>query len=198
MVRKQSFLSNLLSEETYDNWTGYARIIIAVGTVIILVLFGLSILVHSSIISFLLKLVTGTSLLFLVYVAMWILLLDIKVDVDEPYVSSWEPPQKTIKPITYKLSTLWTLLLIILGILAIYFSNKYREQYSFECDTFWVDNQNQLYHLDWTECETSENAGYLEEIQGFQIPRNYSLCEECKDIAEDAGADYERDRFFRR
>lgn len=198
MVKKQSFLSNLLSDETYDNWTGNARVIIASGTVILLVLFGLSYCFYSSIISFLLKLVTGTSLLFIVYMVMWLFLLDIKVDVDEPEQFSWETPKETVKPIAYKLSSLWTVVLVILGILAIYFTNKYREQYSFECDTFWVDKQTHLYHLDWTECETSEHTRNLEEIQGYLIPDNYSLCEECKEIAEEAGADYERERYFRR
>ena len=198
MAKEQSFLSNLLGEETYENWIGYARIIIAVGTIILLVLLGLSFLFHSSIISFLLKLVTGTSLLFIAYVAMWVLLLDIKVDVDEPEVHSWETPKEHAKPLAYKLSALWTVVLIILGIMAIYFSNKYRELYAFECDTFYVDKQAHLYHLDWTECETSERAGNLEEMQGNQIPDNYSLCEQCKEIAEDAGADYDTDRYFRR
>ncbi len=198
MVKKQSFLSNLLGEETYENWIGYARIIIAVGTIILLIILGLSIMFHSNIISFLLKLVTGTSLLFIAYVVMWVLLLDIKVDVDEPEVYNWELPKEASKPIAYILSTLWTVVLIILGIIAIYITNKYREQYAFECDSFWVDKHAHLYHLDWTECETSEHAGNLEEMQGNQIPDNYSLCEECKEIAEDAGADYDTDRYFRR
>ena len=198
MMKKQSFLSNLLGKETYENWIGYARIGIAVGTIILIVLFGLSISFHSNIINYLLKLVTGTSLLFIAYVAMWVLLLDIKVDVDEPEVYSWETPKEATKPLTYKLSTLWTVVLIILGITAIYFSNKYRKQYSFECDTFLVDKQAHLFHLDWTECDTSEKAKYLEEIQGFKIPYDYSLCEECKEIAEEVDADYECERYFRR
>lgn len=138
------------------------------------------------------------SLLFIAFVVMWVLLLDIKVDVDEPETMSWEKPKEVPKPLTYKLSTCWTIILIVLGISAIYFSNKYRKHYAFLCDTFLVDNQARLYHLDWTECETSKNAESLEELQGFQISEDFKFCEECKEIADEAQADYESDRYFRR
>lgn len=198
MEKKQSLLSNLLGEESYENWIGYARIVIAVGTIILLVFGGLSVLFHSSIICYFLELVTGTSLLFIAYVAMWVLLLDIKVDVDESEEYSWEHPKKSTKSLAYKLSVIWTVVLIIFGIMAIYYSNIYRKQYAFECDTFLVDKQAYLYHLDWTECEASEHAGNLEEMLGYQIPDNYSICQECKEIAEEAEADYNADRNFRR
>lgn len=198
MLKKQSLLSNLLGEETYENWVGYARIIIAVGTIVLLVFLGLSFCFYSSIISYFLKLVTGTSLLFIAYVAMWVLLLDIRVNVDEPEVYSWERTKETIKPITYKMSALWTIMLILLGIVGIYISNKYRNQYAFECDTFLVDKQTHKYHLAWTECEASENAEDLVEMKGHQISENYTFCEECEEIAEEAGADYESERYFRR
>lgn len=198
MLKKQSLLSNLLGEKTYENWVGYARIIIAVGTIVLLVFLGLSFCFYSSIISYFLKLVTGTSLLFIAYVAMWVLLLDIRVNVDEPEVYSWERTKETIKPITYKMSALWTIMLILLGIGGIYISNKYRNQYAFECDTFLIDKQAHKYHLDWTECEASENAEDLVEMKGYQISENYTFCEECEEIAEEASADYESERYFRR
>lgn len=193
MLREESFLSNFLGEESYEDWVDNARIVIAVGTIILLVFLGLSFLFHSNIVSYLLKLVTGTSLLFIAYVAMWVLVLDIRVDVDESEEYGWERPKKSHKPIAYKLSALWTVVLIILGIVAIYYSNKYRKQYAFECDTFFVDKQTYLYHLDWTECETSGHAENLEEVHGYQIPVNYSICEECKEIAEEVDADYNAD-----
>lgn len=198
MVKKQSFLSNLLGDETYENWIGYARIVIAVGTIILMALFGLSHFFYSSIVSYLLRLVTGMSLLFIAYVAMWVLLLDIKVNVDEPEEMRWEVNKEVVKPIPYKLSAMWTIVLIIFGIFAIYYSNKYRKNYAFECETFFVDKQARVYHLNWTECDAIENVENLEEAQGYQIGSDFSLCDECKEIAEDAEAEYESDRSFRR
>ena len=117
---------------------------------------------------------------------MWILLLDIKVSVDEPETYSWKEQEDIQKPISYKLSTLWFIILVLLGISAIYFSNKYKKQYIFECDTFLVDRQTHTYHLDWTECDNSKNAVSLDKLQGYQIEKDFSLCEECKEIAEEA------------
>ena len=197
MVKKQSFLSNLFGEETYENWLGYSTIIIAIGTLILIITYGLSFWFYSSIVSYLLKLTTGMSLLFIAYVAMWVLLLDIKVNVDEPEAYSWEKPQKSTKPITYILSTLWTIVLIVVGIFAIYYSHSYRRHYAFKCDTFLVDNHARLCHLEWTECEAAEKAKSLVELKGYQIGEGFSLCEECKEIAEEAEADYEGERYFR-
>ena len=189
MGKKQSYLSNMFGDETYETWMVYSRVIIAVGTLILAVLYVLSYFFHSGIVKYLLMLTTGTSLLFIAYIAMWVLLLDIKVYVDVPEQKLWEKPKKVSKPITYKFSTIWTIILVIFGIFAIYFSNKYRNKYAFECDTFLVDKQSHLYHLEWTECEIANNAESLEKLQGYQIGNNYSLCEECKDIEEEAGPD---------
>ncbi len=186
MVEKQSFLSNMLSDDTYEEWTENARIIITVGSLVLAFLYALSHFFHSGIVNYLLKLTTGMSLLFIAYTAMWVLLLDIRVNVDVPETKSWEKPKEVPKPLTYKLSTLWTVVLIVLGIIAIYFSNKYCKQYDFECDTFLVDKQSRLYHLEWTECESAGNAESLDKMKGYQIGAGFSLCEECKEIEEDA------------
>ena len=67
-------------------------------------------------------------------------------------------------------------MLVALGISAIYFSNKYRKYYAFECDTFLVDHQAEIYHLDWdNDCEVAAEAGALEKMQGFQIDKSYTL-----------------------
>lgn len=187
MSKKQSFLSNLIGEETYESGMGYARIIIAIGTLVLILLYGLSFFFFSGIVNYLLKLTTGMSLLFIAYVAMWVLLLDIKVSVDEPETDYWDNSKDSPKPIAYKLSTTWTVALVVLGIIAIYYSNKYRSQYDFKCDTFLVDKQAHLYHIEWTDCEAAENADNLEKLHGYQISEGFTLCEECKEIEEDAG-----------
>jgi hypothetical protein len=35
-------------------------------------------------------------------------------------------------------------------------------------------------------------------MKGYQIDKSYTLCEWCEEWAEDAEADYESNRFFRR
>ena len=161
-IEKQSFLSNIVGANTYHEYKGYAKTII-----------------------------TGTSILFIVYIAALVLVLDIQVDVDEPESGYWYKPEKKPRPTTYKLTVVWGVVLIALGISAIYFSNQSRKNYAFECDTFLVDLQAGIYHFDWdNDCEVASEATDLEKMQGYQIDKSYTLCEWCKEWAEEVESDY--------
>lgn len=190
-IIKQSFLSNIIGRNTYNEFKGYAKVIMAIGTCILAIVLLLSLFFHWSFISSLLSLVTGTSLLFIAYIAALVLVLDIEVDVDEP--------EKKPKPAAYKLTIVWGVVLVALGISAIYFSDKYLKRYAFECDTFLVDHQARIYHLDWdNDCKVATESGNLETMQGYQIDKSYTLCKWCEDWAEDAEYEYESNRPFRR
>lgn len=198
-IMKQSFLSNIIGRNNYDEFKGYAKIIIAIGTCVLSIILLLSFFFHWGFISSLLDLVSGTSLLFIAYVAALILALDIEVEVNEPKRNYWSEPEKKAKPTSYKLTIVWGIVLIILGIGAIYFSNKYRKHYAFECDTFLVDHQAGLYHLDWdNDCEVVAESSDLEKMKGYQIDKSYTLCEWCEEWAEEAESDYGSSRYFRR
>ena len=190
-IVKQSFLSNIIGRNTYNEFKGYAKVIIAIGTCILAIVLLLSLFFHWSFISSLLSLVTGTSLLFIAYIAALVLVLDIEVDVDEP--------EKKPKPAAYKLTIVWGVVLVALGISAIYFSDKYLKHYAFECDTFLVDHQARIYHLDWdNDCKVAAKSGNLETMQGYEINKSYTLCEWCEEWAEDAEDEYESNRYYRR
>lgn len=203
-IVKKSFISNLIGRNTYDTIKEYAKKILAIGTCVLAVLFGLSFICHYSFVSSLLSLVTGTSLLFILYIAALIISLDHEVEVEETildegiirdrYESYEFKDTKILKTKEYKLTILWGVVCLLLGIAAIYFSNKYRKHYAFECDTFLVDKQASIYHLDWdNDCEVAVKSSNLEKMQGYQIDKNFTLCEWCYDWAEDAeynGDDY--------
>jgi hypothetical protein len=198
-IVKQSFISNLIGKDNYDGLKKNAKIIIALGTCILAILFLLTYFFHLEFLSSLLNLVTGTSLLFVAYVAALILVLDIEVDVEDPERFYWSEPIKQPKPLQYKLTIVWNVILIILGIGAIYFSNDYRKQYSFECDTYFVDHQAKIYHLDWDiDCEVAAESNHLAKMKGHQIDKSYTLCDWCEEWAEDAEAEYGASRYFRR
>lgn len=198
-IVKQSFLSNIVGRNTYDEFKGYAKMIIAIGTCVLAIILLLSFFFHWGFISSLLNLVTGTSLLFIAYVAALVLVLDVEVEVDEPERDYWSEPEKKPKTTAYKLTIVWGVVLITLGIGAIYFSNKYRKHYAFECSTFLVDHQTGIYHLDWdNDCEVAAESGDLEKVKGYQIDKSYTLCEWCDEWAEDAEDEYESNRYFRR
>lgn len=196
---KQSFISNLLGKDKYDGLKSKAKIIVAIGTCILAILFLFTYFFHWGLLSTLLNLVTGTSLLFVVYIAALIVVLDIEVDVEKPESYYYLEPEKLPKPTSYKLTIVWGVILIILGIGAIYFSNDYRKQYSFECDTYLVDHQTKIYHLDWDiDCEVAAEANHLEKMKGYEIDKSYTLCDWCESWAEDAEAEYEASRYFRK
>ena len=189
---KQSFISYIIGRNTYDEFKRNAKIIITVGTCVLAIVLLLSFFFHWGIISSLLNLVTGTSLLFIAYVAAIIITLDIEVevDVDEPKRSNRSEPKKKTKPTAFKLTIVWGIMLIILGIGAIYFSNKYKKNYAFECETFLVDHQKRIYHFDSdNDCEVAAESESLDKMKGYQISSSYSLCEWCEEWAED-GEDY--------
>lgn len=183
---KQSFLSNLIGENSYKDYTDLAKIIVGIGSLILIILFTLSQFFHSGIVNYLLKLTTGTSLLFIAYIAACILLLDIRVKVEKPKQKWCGEKEESSKPLKYKVTIVWCAVLLVLGISAIYFSNKYRNQYDFECTTFLVDHKAHVYHLDWNDdCEDAANAEELEKMYGYEIDDSYTFCEGCKEYEED-------------
>ena len=197
MIRKQSFISNLFGHNTYAEFKGIALLVSLIGTGILIVLYILSYFFHAGIISYLIKLTNGTSLLFIGYILAVILLLDIEVDVDEPEKSYWGDEKKEPMPFKYKLTIVWGVILLALGIFAIYYSNRYRNRYAFECETFLVDEKAGIYHLDWDiECSVAEETESLEEMKGYQIDKTFKFCEECQewldDMESEAGLEHAR------
>lgn len=190
-IVRQSFISNLIGKDIYDNFKDQAKIIIYIGSCILAILLLLTSFFYWGFLSTLLNYVTGTSLLFIVYVAALILVFDIEVNVDEPERYYWSEPVRQSKPIQYKLTIVWGVVLIILGIGAICFSDEYRKQYSFECDTYLVDHQKKIYHLDWDiDCEVAAESFNLVKMKGYEIDKSYKLCDCCECWVEYAEAEY--------
>ena len=131
------------------------------------------------------NLITGTSLLFIVYVAALIVLLDKEVKV-ETHSDSTIAKQKVKKPFTYKLTIVWGLFLVVGGIVAIYGTNKYRRYYAFQCKKVFVVNKgDNFYHL-YEECSHCENAEHLYVAKGYQMEKAHlKLCPECAELAEE-------------
>lgn len=182
---KHSFLSEFYCDKN-GNILKYAKFVVVIGTCILVTLYVLSYYYYSEFVSYLLDLTTGLSLLFIVYVAAFIILLDIQVDIDKSTYDEWKKEFVMPIPFNYKMTRVWGCVLIVLGIAAIYFSNRYSNQYAFECSTFVVDKNSNIYHLEWNvDCETAEKAEELVEMKGYQMRDSYALCEECEECAED-------------
>lgn len=187
MIIKQSFISNIWGRQAYKEFKDWAKLIVPIGAGILLILYLLSFFFHAEIIKELISITNGTSLLFIGYILAVIVLFDIEVGVEEPERNSWDNEEKAPKPFKYKLTIVWGVLLFVLGILAIYYSNRYRKHYAFECETFLVDEEKGIYHLDWdNDCEAAEEAESLEVMKGYQIDKTFKFCEECEEWMEEA------------
>ena len=69
----------------------------------------------------------GTSLVFIAYVLGVILLLDFGVDVEMKEYRNGRFSLPEVMPSNFKNTIIWAYTLFILGIAAIYFSNKYKK-----------------------------------------------------------------------
>ena len=186
MIRKQSFLSNLFGQNTYAELKGISLLVSLVGTAVLIVLYVLSYFYHVGIISYLVNITNGYSLLFIGYLLALIVLFDMEVEVEEPEKDYWRKEKQGSKPFKYKLTIVWGVVLLILGVVAIYYSNRYRNKYAFECETFLVDDKAGIYHLDWNDdCSIAEKAESLKEMQGYQIDEKFKFCEECQECLEE-------------
>jgi len=194
MNNKTSFLSDLLHSlfgSIYQDFYDAKGLIVIVGTCIFTIIFGLSHILYSSIINYFLPFVTGFSLTFIVYVIAWWMLLDIKVETrEEEYVYSKKGTEKSK---AYKFTIVWGTALVILGISAMYYTNKYRKHYAHLCETFVVDCNTKVYHLEDSDCEELQDVDGLIEMKGYEIKKGYTFCEECKEYKEEMeGMVYER------
>ena len=199
---KYSFISKVISISLYEHLKG-GKYIVSLATGVLVVLWVVSFFVHWDFINDLLGLTTGTSLVFIIYVFLVIVLLDKGIEVEleeEPIRGSVEYILPAKRPRGYVITVVYALFAIILGSAAIYVSEKYSDQYNFECETFLVDHKEKTYHIVYWkgDCEIAKESYDLVKMQGYQIDKSYILCEECAYLSEEAIEEYNRDRFVRR
>lgn len=196
-IRSYSYIKKLLGDQNYEKFRGYAKTYIPITTIILVVLLVISQFVHWRTVSWLLNLALGTSLIFIAYILGVILLLDFGVDVEmkEDWDDRLSLPE--VMPSNFKSTIIWTYTLLILGIAAIYFSNKYRKNYSFECQTFLVDENRGIYHLE--DGNDDEDREYTTEMKGYELENyNYTFCESCRERVEEMESENTAERYYRR
>ena len=187
VIKSYSYIKRKLGDSTYEEFRGYAKTYVPISTIILVVLLVLSQFVHWDIVSWLLNLALGTSLIFIAYVVGVILLLDFGVDVEMQEDRNGRLSLPEVMPDNFKNTILWAYTLFILGIGAIYFSNRYRNNYAFECQTFLVDENNGIYHLE-EDChfDDDDDMEYTTKMKGYELENyNYTFCESCKEYLEE-------------
>lgn len=184
MNTQRSFIADLIdnisSSNLYNKMYDFAQLVVAIGTCLIVLIYGLSLLFEVPFIAKLLWWVSGCHLLTIGYIVCLIRLLDIGIDIsDEDYNTDRKSYKSTVE---YKFTIVWGVVLLFLGISAMYFSGKYRDYYTFRTQIFLVDHENKLYHIvDHKYCEDAQNATHLVEQKGKDIDPTYTLCVGCEE-----------------
>lgn len=178
---KESFLSNFLND-MYDK--RIAGIIVAIYTPIFLLFYGLSYVCYWSFFCDIFSFISGTSILFIAYIVAIIVFCDIRVERrgERDLFDRREPPFSS-KSKKYKLTLVWFLVLLALGITAIVLTNRHRKDYAFDCETFFVDESEGLYHIN-DHCKGIE--GDVVEMKGYEIREHgYNFCDICSDLVDE-------------
>ncbi len=197
---KTSFLAEVTGD-FYEMIEDYARPIAIYGGIVIAVAVLLSLLGHHVFFADFLSVVTGLSIPFVIYVFAVIVALDEQVDVDAEFDGFDHYHGKKIIPNrAYKRTKIRFFCMVLLGALAIYGTNVYRNRYAFECQKVMADTSQHIYHIvdDCPEmknnAEDGEDAEHnLFERYGHELDDSYTLCPICKEWTEEAEADARTD-----
>ena len=200
IIESYSFLKKIIGRNAYNEIEYYARKIIPIATIVIGIIIGLSFIVHWGFLSSILSFVTGFSLVFVLYILGVIILFDRGIDVPlEQNIFSHTYSFPSTPPKGFNKTKIYGIILVVIGLAAVIITNIYRKNYAFDCETFLVDHENKEYHLNFDNgCEIASKASSLDEIQGYEIDNDYTLCEWCQDWADDAEDEYNSNRYRRR
>ena len=193
-----SFLKYLFGRNTYEGFKEEGGKYTHIATGILLLIFLLSLKFHWGILSYILDITFGYSLLFILYIISLVIMLDrgIPIEIKYDYNHNYVPPAE--KPKGYTRTVVWGCILIAFGIVLVYATQQYKRHYGFECDTFRVDTINGTYHLSDNDCEEASLADNLVEMQGYEIEEtDYEFCEECQEWLEDAEDAYVESQYRR-
>lgn len=197
--RRTSFLAES-APDTYrflSELKPYALIYAGILEVAIL----LSMFFQWNVVKFFIDCMMGWTLLSIPFVGVLIVAFDKEILL--PQEEHWEPTPK--KPASYKYSMIWGIILILSGITALYFSNRYKKHYSFQCQSFFLEHPTGIYHLSekcdyigLNEDEEPIDNVTLSKVTGKELLEyDCEFCDACREWAEDAEMEYESSRNYR-
>lgn len=198
--RRTSFLAEITPEiySTLSKLKPYVPIYLGVLAIAVL----LSLFVQWSIVEYFIDCMMGWTLLSIPFIGVMIVIFDKEISI--PQAERWEPKPK--KPVSYIFSMVWGIILIVAGLLTLYISNKYKEYYAFQCQTFYFEQPTGVCHLR-DRCEYIGLDEDEEPIEGVSISKmkgkdllneDYTFCDACIEWAEEAEWEFEANRYYRK
>lgn len=186
---------------SYEPFKEFAKTWFPIYTVILAILYALSHFFYNGLICTLLNLSTGYSIIFIFYLLGGIILLDKRIDVkteehNKPFKDTEEIPAIPNKyRWKYRLTIIYTMVLVIVGIVCAHYTNRYTKIYNFKSQIFAADTQNRIFHIEnyIDDCdiyiEDCDNVGIsiqTKAMKGYElVESNYTFCPTCMEWAEE-------------
>lgn len=177
-MSQSSFLRSL-GPSTYD-FLSDAKPFALLYALILAIFIALSLYYKWSFINFFISLMMGWTIPAAAFAAVLVVTLDIEVSNGNNHV----------------FTTIWGIVLCIAACVGLYYSNKYKTYYDFQCSTFYLDEANKTYHIRY-DCDFVDDELYDEgelegdphdyiEVKGADmIDSEHELCIACKEWAEE-------------
>lgn len=189
--RKTSFLMEL-APDTYQFLKGLKPIALLYALVLVTMIM-LSMFFQWIVIKFFIDCMMGWTLLSIPFVGVLIVALDKEFKVKDYEFDA----QSLRKTRSYKLSATWGIILCLIGLVGLYYSNSYKRYYGFQCQDFYLERVTGVYHI-LNDCEyigVDDNDEPIEnpiiiKVGGKDIlDTDYEFCVACKEWAEEAKAE---------
>ena len=191
MEERTSFLREL-GPNAYDTLSEWKKYALYYACVLILFII-LSVFFQTGFIRFFINIMMGWSLFSILFICILIVSLDKAI---QKNIYSTFTNEKILWMNPRLFSKVLGVTLIVLGVGCAYMTNQYKKYYSFQCETFFLDEKNQVYHI-LEDCkyiydyeEDQLNDIKLVQVKGVDLMNTSNdLCDACKEWAEDAEAE---------
>lgn len=186
--RKTSFLKELVPD-TYQFLKGL-KPIASLYAVVLCIMVVLSLFRQWSFIKFFIDCMMGWTLLSIPFVGVIIVVFDKEFKVGDIFFNI----KLHHKEMPYKISMIWGIVLCVAGLAALYYSNRYKKYYAFQCQDFYLEETTGVYHI-LKDCEyigmneddnQVDNPSIVKLSGKDLLDTNYELCEACKEWAKEA------------
>lgn len=164
---------------------GFSKCFSLIFTPIIIILFVLSLFFENSLLSTLIQISMGLTIIHMGYVfSLLITIEDIFIsekDRIRSTITNYNSRHSQLKKYNYIQAFVSIILLFTLS----YFPYKYSKQYVLKCETFYLDTYTGIYHI-YDDCECITSLDGIERCKGSTfINKEYQMCELCVETQED-------------
>lgn len=202
---KKSFFRKIIGSDTYDRYREFAKLYAPIYVIVTGMVFLLTRFYYWGFLCTIFSLLSGWSLFSLLFIISFMVLCNIECKGEETeYVNisngtTWKEDNIRSKP--YKLTIVWFVVLLALGTAFGILSNREKSHYRFQCTTYLVDCQNEIYHIvENDDCEDISNRDELIEMKGHEIESetDCQLCPACQEWHDDVTSTINSERHIRR